>query len=248
MADRTSLTYKIKKAAASPGRVLPYFRRSARNARLKLASSSHTDFYRAVMADETAKDPDRAIGSDSQDSWMWVGELQHTYLLRHGLRPEHRLLDIGCGNMRAGWRLMQYLDPGNYYGVDISPDILIAAQDTVCRFDLRDRLPYLTVIGDLKLRFLPDGHFDVVIAHSVFSHTPISVIGEALAHVGRVLKPSGFFDFTYFEADGPARNFLREDFYYPTQQILDLVRSHGLTAEKMQDWDYAQAKIRVRRP
>src|SRR5215204_1645727 len=78
MADRTSLTYKIKKAAVSPGRVLPYVRRWARDARLRLASPSHTDFYRAVMADETAKDPDRAIGSDSRDSWMSVGELQHT--------------------------------------------------------------------------------------------------------------------------------------------------------------------------
>jgi ubiquinone/menaquinone biosynthesis C-methylase UbiE len=248
MPERTSLAYKIGKATAHPGRILPYVRRSARNARLRLASPSHTDFYRAVMADETAKDPDRAIGSDSRDSWMWVGQLQHAYLLQHGLRPEHRLLDIGCGNLRAGWRLMRHLDPGNYYGVDISPDILIAAQDTVFRFDLQDRLPYLTDIGDLKLRFLPTGHFDVVTAHSVFSHTPIEVIDEALAHVGRVLKPSGFFDFTYPETDGAARDFLREDFYYPTRQLLDLTRSHGLTAEKMQDWDYAQAKIRVRRP
>jgi SAM-dependent methyltransferase len=246
MPERTSLAYKISKAVTSPERILPYLRRATRNARLRGTSRSHTEFYRAVMADETAKDPDRAIGSDSAQSWMGIGELQHTYLLRHGLRPEHRLLDIGCKNLRAGWRLIQYLNPGNYYGVDISPDILIAAQDTVCRFNLRDRLPYLTVIGDLKLGFLPDQHFDVVHAHSVFSHTPIDTIDEALAHVGRLLKPNGYFDFTYPETAGPARDFLREDFYYPTQQLVDLARSHGLAAEKMRDWDYDQAKIRVR--
>ena len=31
---------------------------------------------------------------------------------RHGLRPEHRMLEIGCGNLRAGWRFIGYLDRG----------------------------------------------------------------------------------------------------------------------------------------
>jgi ubiquinone/menaquinone biosynthesis C-methylase UbiE len=200
------------------------------------------------MANDTAKDPDMAIGSDSQDSWMHVGKIQYDYLPRHGLRPEHRLLDIGCGNLRAGWRLAQHLDPGHYYGVDISPDILLAAQDTIRRFNLQDRLPYLTVVRDLRLDFLPAGHFDVVTAHSVFTHTTIDVIDQALANVGRLLRPDGWFDFTYGETSGPPRNFLKQDFYYPTAQLLDLARSHGLAAEKMSDWDYVQAKIRVTRP
>jgi ubiquinone/menaquinone biosynthesis C-methylase UbiE len=247
MSERTSLTYKIHKVATQPDRVMPYFWRSVRNLRLRFINGDHTSFYRAVMADETSKDPDRAIGSDSRESWMRIGEIQYDYLIRHGLRAEHRLLDVGCGNLRAGWRLAQHLDPGHYHGVDISPDILLAAQDTICRFDLQDRLPYLTVVRDLRLDFLPAEHFDVVTAHSVFSHTPIEVIDQALANVGRLLRRDGWFDFTYCETSGPPRNFLNEDFYYPTSQLLDLARSHGLSAEKMNDWDYVQAKIRVTR-
>jgi hypothetical protein len=76
----------------------------------------------------------------------------------------------------------------------------------------------------------------------VFTHTPIDTIGEALAHVGRLLKPNGYFDFTYGETAGPARDFLREDFYYSTQQLVDLARSHGLTGEKMQDWITAKRR------
>jgi len=247
MSERTTVGYKLRRAAAHPRRVVPYLQRLLRNRRLATHRADHIGFYRQVMADETAKDPDRAIGSDSRDSWLRVGQLQHDYLLRHGLRPEHRLLDVGCGNLRAGWRLMQYLERGHYYGIDISPDILLAAQNTIVEFGLQDRLPYLTVIRDLRLEFLPAGLFDVVTAHSVFTHAPLDVIDEALAHAGRLLAPGGFFDFTYFDTDGPPRDFLREDFYYPTARLLDLARSHGLAAERMSDWDYPQEKIRVTR-
>ena len=40
------------------------------------------------------------------------------------------MLEIGCGNLRAGHLFIGYLDAGNYYGIDISPDILLAAQDS----------------------------------------------------------------------------------------------------------------------
>ena len=35
-----------------------------------------------------------------------------------GLRPEHRLLDFGCGALRLGVLAIPYLDAGNYFGVD----------------------------------------------------------------------------------------------------------------------------------
>ena len=34
--------------------------------------------------------------------------LQFDYLVEHGLKPGHRMLDIGCGNLRAGWRFIDY--------------------------------------------------------------------------------------------------------------------------------------------
>jgi hypothetical protein len=32
------------------------------------------------------------------DLWDELGNLQLAFLRKHGLRPEHRLLDIGCGS------------------------------------------------------------------------------------------------------------------------------------------------------
>ncbi|TLQ42732.1 class I SAM-dependent methyltransferase [Streptomyces marianii] len=248
--NRAALAHKVGYALRHPGRVIPYLRRAVRDFRLRLKHPDHIGYYRAVMASDTRRNPEAAVGSQTHERWLALGQMQFDYLLEHGLRPEHRMLDIGCGNLRAGWRFIDHLGTGNYYGIDISPHILIAAKKTLTERRLQDKLPHLTLVGDLTLDFLPSDHFDVVHAHSVFSHSPLEVIEECLAHVGRVLTDTGFFDFTFDRTEGAEHQVLREDFYYRTETLLALARGHGLQARFMEDWEkrpHGQSKIRVSR-
>ena len=248
-ANRAALGYRLAYALRHPDRVPRHVARAARDAWLRRRHPDHIAYYRAVMRSDTRADPDQAVGSRSHERWLALGDMQFDYLLGHGLRPEHRMLEIGCGNLRAGRRFIRHLEPGHYYGVDISPDILAAAQETIVREDLQHRLPTLTLVRDLTLRFLPEGHFDVVHAHSVFSHSPLPVIEECLAGVGRILAPDGWFDFTFDRTEGEEHQVLREDFYYRTETLLALAEKHGLEARFMADWEelpHGQSKIRVR--
>ncbi|WUH98808.1 class I SAM-dependent methyltransferase [Spirillospora sp. NBC_00431] len=249
--NRASLTYKLRYAIRNPDRIRSHLARVTRDLKFRLSSRDHVAYYRAVMKSDTAKNPEAAVGSRSHERWLALGQMQFDYLLKHGLGPDDRVLEIGCGNLRAGWRFIDYLDAGNYYGIDISPDILLAAQDTLVRQDLREKLPHLTLVSDLKLGFLPSKHFTVVHAHSVFSHSPIEVIDECLANVGRVLAPDGFFDFTFDRTEGAEHHVLREDFYYRTETLVSLAEKHGFTARFMDDWEelpHGQSKIRVTHP
>ncbi|MFG3255602.1 class I SAM-dependent methyltransferase [Streptomyces sp. NPDC048172] len=246
---RPSPLRRARRAVRHPSRVAPYVRRLVRDWRLRrTAGDDHIAFYRGVMRADTARNPNGAVGTPSEERWNALGELQFSYLRAHGLAPSHRLLEIGCGNLRAGWRFIDYLEPGHYYGVDISPDILLAAQRVLAERGLQHKLPYLCAIGDMRLAHLPDATFDVVHAHSVFSHSPRHVIDECFAHVRRVLKPGGFFDFTYNRTDGEEHHVLHEDFYYRPATLLALAESRGFTAVPMDDWDalpHKQSKIRV---
>lgn len=249
--DRSRLTFKIVYALEHPDRIIGYVRRHGRDAWLRLTTRDHVGYYRAVMRSDTARSRDGAVGSKSHESWLEIGQLQFDYLAGHGLKPGMRMLEIGCGNLRAGRLFIDYLNAGDYYGIDISPDILLAAQQTVIDFGLAAKLPHLTLVRDLKLAFLPDDTFDAVHAHSVFSHSPIEVIDECLAHVGRIMTPGGFFDFTFDKTDGAEHQVLREDFYYRTETLLDLAARHGLQGEFSEDWEalaHDQSKIRVTRP
>ncbi|MGC4959631.1 class I SAM-dependent methyltransferase [Actinomadura citrea] len=248
--NRASLAYRLRYAAQNPEKIGTYLSRVARDLKFRVSSRDHVAYYRAVMKADAARSPEAAVGSPTRERWLALGQMQFDYLLRHGLKPDDRLLEIGCGNLRAGWRFIDHLDAGNYYGIDISPDILLAAQHTLVRNDLREKLPHLTLVGDLKLRFLPAEHFTVVHAHSVFSHSPLEVIDECLANVGRVMAPGGFFDFTFDRTDGTEHHVLREDFYYRTETLTSLAESHGFTARFMDDWEelpHGQSKIRVTR-
>ncbi|TDB98839.1 class I SAM-dependent methyltransferase [Actinomadura sp. 7K534] len=249
--NRASLTYKLRYAAKNPDKIRPYLARTARDLKLRVTSRDHVAYYRAVMRSDAARSPEAAVGSPTRERWLRLGKMQFDYLVKHGLKPDDRMLEIGCGNLRAGWRFIDYLDTGNYYGIDISPDILLAAQDTLVREELGDKLPHLTLVNDLTLRFLPSDHFSVVHAHSVFSHSPLSVIDECLANVGRVLVPGGFFDFTFDRTEGAEHHVLREDFYYRTETLTSLAERHGFTARFMDDWEelpHGQSKIRVTNP
>ncbi|GAU71269.1 methyltransferase [Streptomyces sp. NBRC 110611] len=235
--NRARLTHKIRYAVRHPDRVRPYLHRLGRDWKLRLTTRDHVAYYRAVMKADTAKSPTAAVGSASHERWLALGQMQFDYRLRHGLTPDDRMLEIGCGNLRAGWRFIDYLDAGHYHGIDISPEILLAAQDTLVERTLQDKLPHLALVRDLRLTALPAEHFTVVHAHSVFSHSPIEVIDECMSHLPRVLAPNGFFDFTFNRTEGTQHHVLREDFYYRTETLIELAKTHGLTARLMEDWE-----------
>ncbi|MGV9596915.1 class I SAM-dependent methyltransferase [Streptosporangium sandarakinum] len=249
--NRASLAHQVGYALRRPGRIPRHLRRVTRNAWLRLRTSDHVGYYRAIMRSETARGAHSATGSRSHRRWLAIGQMQFDYLVRHGLAPGHRMLEIGCGNLRAGRLFIGHLDTGDYYGVDISPDILFAAQDVVADYGLREKLPHLAVIRDMRFEFLPDGMFDVVHAHSVFSHSPPEVIEECFEHIGRIMKPDGWFDFTFDRTEGQEHQVLGEDFYYRTETLVALAEKHGLRATFMDDWErlpHKQSKIRVTLP
>ena len=198
------------------------------------------------MADDVARRTAYgAVGTQSPERWKKIGRKQFRFLRNHGLERHHRMLEIGCGNLRAGRHFVRYLDAGQYTGVDISPEILLAAQETIVSNELQAKEPRLYLVSGTSLEFLPDAAFDVAHAHSVFSHTPLEVIDAYLAAVHRLLRPGGFFDFTYHHTDQDPWDFLQEDYYYPTQFLLDRARAVGFSGSPMDDWVYSQSKIRL---
>lgn len=252
MADeRFRLSYRVRYALRHPERIRPFLTRLLRDIRFRLAGKrDHVSYYREVMRADAAVDPRRAVGSADERRWLALGQLQYDYLLEHGLRPDHDLLEIGCGNLRAGWRFISHLEAERYTGIDISPDILLAANRTIVERELQDREPHLRLVDDLTFDWLPGDRFDVIHAHSVFSHCPIEVIDQCFANVGRILRPAGWFDLTFNATSGKEHHVLHEDYYYRPETLIRLAERHGLHAKLMEDWEgrHKQSKLRVRHP
>lgn len=127
------------------------------------------------------------------------GATQLRFLTEHGLRPEHCFLDVGCGSLRAGRHLVDYLQPGHYYGIDANVDLIQAGYDIEMSEEQRNRLP----AGNLRAndRFNGDFgiQFDMAIAQSVFSHVSLNHVRLCLFRMATVIKPGGKFYATFYE-------------------------------------------------
>ena len=135
-----------------------------------------------------------------------------------GLRPGHRVLDIGCGIGRMARPLAGFLDPdrGSYDGFDVDREGI-----GWCRRRYARRHPnFRFVRADLfNRRYHPggahraseyrfpydDASFDLVIATSVFTHLLEDEADHYLAESARVLAPGGRLFATFFVLDDVSR-------------------------------------------
>lgn len=132
--------------------------------------------------------------------WDELGELQLEFMVAQGLRPEHRLLDVGCGALRAGIRFVDFLQPGRYYGIDINQSLLDAGFERELSDNLRSKLPpdHLRATDRFECDF--GVQFDFAIAQSLFTHISLNQIRLCLFRLATVMPPGGRFLASYFEA------------------------------------------------
>ncbi|PWC32941.1 class I SAM-dependent methyltransferase [Azospirillum sp. TSO35-2] len=147
----------------------------------------------------------RAIGAEFLRHFVRLG----------GLRPDHRVLEIGCGVGRMALPLTQYLD-GAYDGIDIVLDGIRWCAQTITPAYPEFRFHHLDVANGL---YNPDGRiaggaaslpftagaYDFVILTSVITHLRTADTERYAAEIARMLKPGGRCFLSLFLADTTAR-------------------------------------------
>jgi SAM-dependent methyltransferase len=146
--------------------------------------------------------------------WGEIGRLQFEFLVSQGLLPDHRLVDVGCGCLRGGIHLVRYLEPGNYFGIDINQPLLDAGYDFELSQGLRKRLPRAQLRCDGEFDFSPfHASFDFAIAQSLFTHLPADLFRLCLERLARSIAPGGRFYASFYIA--PDAHALGVQFCHP---------------------------------
>ena len=100
-----------------------------------------------------------------------VGRLQLMSLLRIGLLPSSKLLDIGCGALRGGYWIIHFLNKGNYYGIEPNKEMLQLGLDTLLGEKER-ALKEPSFDHNYDFDFSIFGQkFDFFVARSIWTHT-----------------------------------------------------------------------------
>jgi SAM-dependent methyltransferase len=120
-----------------------------------------------------------------------------------GLRPDGRVLDVGCGVGRITYALTHYLSAaGRYEGFDTVPRWVAWNRRSISSRFPNFRFRLVEVRNGLynrrgrtdaqRLRFpYDDGTFDAVLVESVFQHNRVPVVRRYLSEIGRVLRRGG---------------------------------------------------------
>jgi SAM-dependent methyltransferase len=205
------------------------------------------DYWHELTPEEMAAgEHRRMVGA----LWDELGQLQFDFLLEQGLGPQHRVLDMGCGSLRAGIHLVRYLEPGNYCGLDINASLLEGGRLELAAAGLEDRGARLLADDAFRAsRFGTDFHY--VLAQSLFTHLSMDHIVRCLVEVRRCLAEDGKLYATFFEAQTSAHiepivhqpgntytHYDRDVFHQSAEELTILGRLAGLEAHYHGPWNH----------
>lgn len=124
--------------------------------------------------------------------WKMKQEFQIAFLKDMGLNPNQTLLDIGCGTLRGGIPIIEYLDESSYFGIDVREENIQEGLKELQDEGLENKKPTVRsfdTFPDLEL----GQKFNVMFAFSVLIHMADDISAACLKFVSENLDENGVF-------------------------------------------------------
>lgn len=183
-----------------------------------------------------------AAGSDHYTAYVgppkqydFMGATQFRLLTTLGMRENHRVLDFGCGSLRAGRLLIPYLNENCYFGIDPNEWLVRdAIRNEVGQHQIEIKRPSFDSNSDFRMDVF-GVEFDFIVAQSIFSHTSPALVLRVLngfreVAVATAVIACTFIEVAESEAFGPG-----DEWIYPgcvgftREEIADFFDKAGLS-------------------
>ncbi|MFQ5635924.1 MAG: class I SAM-dependent methyltransferase [Gammaproteobacteria bacterium] len=181
--------------------------------------------------------------------WDQIGKLQFDFLIDNGLQPRDCLLDIGCGSLRGGIYFINFLDRGNYLGIDKEAELI--------RLGVEKELGSAAA-NTKQPEFIVSEKFDfsgfsrqprISIAQSLFTHLHRSDIELCLANLADFVQTEHTLFATFFEGDSAANwneSHSHAGFRYSRSEMEDLGHRTGWRPTYVGDWNHPRDQKLIR--
>ncbi len=129
-----------------------------------------------------------------------AGRKQTIALLHHGMNPDSKVLDIGCGALRAGHWLIRFLDPGCYFGIEPNRAMLEAGVELLLDPEIvAAKRPTFSYRDDFSMTQFAQ-QFDFYAARSIWTHASKAQIEAMLDGFVATSAPNATLLASYFPA------------------------------------------------
>jgi len=185
-----------------------------------------------------------SVGGD----WDRIGRLQFDFMKEIGLKPNHVLLDIGCGSLRAGIHFIRYLSDGNYLGIDKNKLLINSGIRKELGSDLyQKKRPKILVSNNFAFH-----HFskipDFALANSLFTHLSLADIELCMKQLRHLVHKGCRFYASFRITDIPIKkeqkSHSHRKFYYTVNQMKNIGKLHSWEPFYIGHWNHPEG-IRI---
>ena len=218
---------------------------------------SFAEFHaRKVVAKIQRGDPINHLGPRliSGVDWREHGRGRFESLSRWflGLAPDRRVVDYGCGTFRLGYHFINYLDRGNYFGLDVADELLDVGREMLGEELLAEKLPTIRTIDAAAADEAVAFGADYVFSDSVSMHVHPDETGTYFGNLERIThKPGAMLWFGAAMAERPSS---RRNLTWPLERFiealpdLEFVRIHGGNPREEDGQELRVGTLEFRRP
>ena len=125
--------------------------------------------------------------------WKELQAYQLNTLVRNGLKPEHKLLDLGCGPLQGGIAFIKYLDVNNYYGIDKREASINAGNKQIKKYRLENKNPVIILTDDFGKKELNGTKFNFVWASQILYYFDDNTLINLMDRLSVCLADGGKF-------------------------------------------------------
>lgn len=162
----------------------------------------------------------RWIGGNWPEVQKWQYDFINDELLAY--QPSKTFLDIGCGSLRLGSRLIKTHDAGKYIGLDTTQELINYGLDyEINPVVLEQKNPRFIVNDEFDLSSLGDEKIDIAWAYSTWIHVNDTKMKQGLRNVKNALSENGaLFSSFGTEPPGPHTEKPDDDYVYDHRQLV----------------------------
>lgn len=109
--------------------------------------------------------PTLGVKTQKYDDFWKAGVLNfERYRKLFNIKTDTKVVDYGCGSLRLGAHFIKYLNPGNYWGLDVTTDFIAMGKEAIGVDLLNEKQPRLEAISEASLSEAISFGADIVIS------------------------------------------------------------------------------------
>jgi predicted TPR repeat methyltransferase len=112
-------------------------------------------------------------------------------LLNNGLKPGDTCVDYGCGTLRVGQHIIDYLVPRAYWGLDISQYLLDEGRKLIGEQLWAEKEPQLRIISRESVAEAASAKPDMMFSFAVLLHVHPDELSEYVGNVMTIIGKKG---------------------------------------------------------